>query len=108
MIEYNASLARGDLRVEPEGGRVDHRGFTAGFGASIDALRALGKSKGYRLVHTELAGVNAFFVRADLAGPGQTTRTSRSRTKLSTAVASRPADPGAEFVEIAPYLAADP
>jgi hypothetical protein len=30
-------------------------------------MRALGESKGYRLVHTELSGVNAFLVRADLA-----------------------------------------
>ncbi len=35
----------------------------------MGALEELGGEKGYRLVHTELAGVNAFFVREDLAGP---------------------------------------
>ncbi len=30
-------------------------------------MRSLGERKGYRLVHTELSGVNAFFVREDLA-----------------------------------------
>jgi hypothetical protein len=66
VIEYNASL---DPRVPlvqpyaPEG--PDGTTF---FGASLAALEALGHRKGYRLVHTELAGVNAFFVRADLAG----------------------------------------
>ena len=37
------------------------------YGASLGALQALAERKGYRLVHTELSGVNAFFVRADLA-----------------------------------------
>ena len=32
------------------------------------ALEALAEEKGYRLVHTELAGVNAFFVRREEAG----------------------------------------
>ena len=34
----------------------------------LGALEALGADKGYSLVHTESAGVNAFFVRAELAG----------------------------------------
>jgi hypothetical protein len=38
------------------------------YGASLGALRRLGAALGYRLVHTELAGVNAFFVREDLIG----------------------------------------
>jgi len=38
------------------------------YGASLAAMRSLGEEKGYRLVHTELAGLNAFFVRTDLAG----------------------------------------
>lgn len=37
-------------------------------GASLKALELLGQSKGYRLVGTNLNGVNAFFVREDLAG----------------------------------------
>jgi hypothetical protein len=40
---------------------------TTGYGASLAALEQLGREKGYRLAHTELAGVNAFFVREDLA-----------------------------------------
>ena len=38
------------------------------FGASLGALRRLAGARGYRLVHTDIAGVNAFFVREDLAG----------------------------------------
>ena len=35
----------------------------------LGAICALAEQKGYRLVHCELAGVNAFFVRNDLAEP---------------------------------------
>jgi hypothetical protein len=38
------------------------------FGASLAALEHLARQKGYALVCTESAGVNAFFVRNDLAG----------------------------------------
>ncbi len=37
------------------------------FGASLKALENLGRKKGYQLVGTNLTGVNAFFVRTDLA-----------------------------------------
>ncbi len=65
VIEYNSSLDPHRQLVQPydPGWRNSGTDF---FGASLGALRALGESKGYRLAHTELAGVNAFFVRADL------------------------------------------
>jgi len=68
VVEYNGDLDPREPRVQPyaPGRRWDH---TSGYGASLAALEALGAQKGYRLVHTELAGVNAFFVREDLAGP---------------------------------------
>ena len=68
VIEYNGDLDPTAPKVMPytPGWRWDH---TSGYGASLAALEALGEGKGYRLVHTELTGVNAFFVRADLAGP---------------------------------------
>ena len=37
------------------------------FGASLKTLEKLGRKKGYKLVGTCLAGVNAFFVREDIA-----------------------------------------
>lgn len=37
-------------------------------GASLESLSKLGAKKGYRLVGTDLCGVNAFFVRDDLCG----------------------------------------
>jgi hypothetical protein len=68
VIEYNAHLGPDDALVQPLDPRVDWDGSDH-FGASLAALRGLGARKGYRLVHTDLAGVNAFFVREDLAGP---------------------------------------
>lgn len=39
------------------------------FGASISALRHLAETKGYSFVGTSASGINAFFVRNDLASP---------------------------------------
>ena len=65
VIEVNASIDPELLLVQEPGSRFansDH------FGASLGALVALGERKGYRLVHIDIAGVNAFFVRGDLGG----------------------------------------
>lgn len=66
VVEYNAAIDPRRRLVQPR----ERTGWdgTDFFGASLGALRVLGESKGYRLVHTELAGLNAFFVRGDLAG----------------------------------------
>jgi hypothetical protein len=66
VIEYNGDLDPASRRVMPytPGFRWDH---TSAYGASLGALEDLAGEKGYRLVHTELAGVNAFFVRTELA-----------------------------------------
>ena len=65
VIECNSSFPRGHAVVEQRGlaWSLEH---SDSFGASIEALRQLGQRRGYTLVHVELAGVNAFFVRADL------------------------------------------
>jgi hypothetical protein len=67
VIEYNGDLDPASSLIMPytRGYRWDH---SSGYGASLGALEALGHDKGYTLVHTELAGVNAFFVRSDLVG----------------------------------------
>jgi hypothetical protein len=66
VIEYNSALSPGERLVQPSD--TGTWSGTAFFGASLGALTALGEQKGYRLVHCELAGVNAFFVRTDLTG----------------------------------------
>jgi hypothetical protein len=66
VIEYNSGLAPGRRLVQPRGtGPWDGTSFV---GASLAALESLGERKGYRLVHTDLTGVNAFFVRDDAPG----------------------------------------
>lgn len=64
-VEYNATL-RPPLSLtvpyDPHGA-WDGTNF---YGASLEALVRLGAAKGYRLVGCSIAGVNAFFVRAEL------------------------------------------
>lgn len=63
MIEYNSELDPAERLVQPAAtGPWSGTGF---FGASLGAL---GEDKGYRLAHCELAGANAFFVRAGKFG----------------------------------------
>jgi SAM-dependent methyltransferase len=66
VIEYNAALPPGRRLVQPKGYAEEWDG-TDYFGASLDALCALAERKGYTLAHTDLAAINAFFVRSDLA-----------------------------------------
>jgi len=66
VIEYNSILDPARKLVQPPDAPTAWDG-TDYYGASLGALRELGEHKGYRLVHTELCGVNAFFVREDLA-----------------------------------------
>jgi hypothetical protein len=64
-IEYNATLRPPMAVVVPY--RADaHWDGSNYYGASLEALVRLAAAKNYRLVGCSIAGVNAFFVRADL------------------------------------------
>lgn len=70
VCEYNAVL--GDRHALTVPYKADFRRAEAHhsrlyFGASLPALIALGRDKGYAFVGTTSTGCNAFFVRADLA-----------------------------------------
>jgi hypothetical protein len=65
VIEYNGSLDLHSQVVQPPDATARWTG-TEYYGASLSALRTLGETKGYSLAHTDLCGVNAFFVRSDL------------------------------------------
>jgi hypothetical protein len=65
VIEYNAHLDHDRPMVQPYDPEWNWP-ETDWFGASLRALDVVAADKGYRLVHTELAGVNAFYVRTDL------------------------------------------
>jgi hypothetical protein len=66
-IEYNAQLRPPVSLVVPyePTRRWDGSNY---FGASLEALVRLGRSKGYRIVGCSFSGVNAFFVREDICG----------------------------------------
>jgi len=65
VIEYNSAIEPSSIGVEVSGLPVGLP-LSGIYGASLGAMKALGERKGYRLVHTEMAGVNVFFVREDL------------------------------------------
>ncbi len=65
VIEYNSVIPPSiDWKVNYDPDKV-HDG-TDNYGASLKALENLGRQLGYSLVHCELMGCNAFFVRNDL------------------------------------------
>jgi hypothetical protein len=67
VAEYNAHLDPAQALTVPR----DHAAGWDGsdyFGASLGALRDLALARGYRFVHTDTSGANAFFVRSDLPG----------------------------------------
>ena len=67
VIEYNATLRPPMALTVPyeADGKWDGSNH---YGASLEALVRLASAKNYRLVGCSIAGVNAFFVRADLCG----------------------------------------
>jgi hypothetical protein len=70
VIEYNAAYPPPQKWVMKENGDHAWNG-TDYYGASLASLMSLGRKKGYVLVATNSTGVNAFFVREDLAGDGK-------------------------------------
>jgi hypothetical protein len=67
VIEYNATLRPPMSLVVPYRPDAQWDGSNH-YGASLEALVRLAAAKNYRLVGCSIAGVNAFFVRAELAG----------------------------------------
>ena len=71
IVEYNPFLGADRAVTVPYDPAFNRHRFavprSAYYGASLPALVKLGTRKGYRLVLVEPRGVNAFFVRADLA-----------------------------------------
>jgi hypothetical protein len=66
VIEYNATLRPPLSLVVPYNPQQTWIGSNY-FGASLDALVKLGRTKGYRLVGCSFSGANAFFVREEFA-----------------------------------------
>lgn len=70
VVEYNSTFGAEravTATFDPEFDRNAKHPSGYYHGASLEALRKLGSSRGYQLVGCDSAGVNAFFVRSDLA-----------------------------------------
>ena len=68
ILEYNSMFGPDRAVTVPYDERFDRqRHHTMYYGASLMAWAALAARKGYRLVAVEPAGINAFFLRNDLA-----------------------------------------
>jgi hypothetical protein len=68
ILEYNSMFGPERSVTVPYDAQFDrHQHHTMYYGASLTALTRLSERKGYRLVTVEPAGINAFFVRRDLA-----------------------------------------
>ncbi len=71
IVEYNSLFGperRLTIPYDPQFVRTKKPPLRGGYyGASLLALASLGESKGYRLVVVEPEGINAFFLRSDLA-----------------------------------------
>ena len=74
VIEYNAAIGEGLSKTIPYDPKFEWHGG-AYYGASLEALAALGKEKGYRLIGCDPMGVNAFFLRDDVEGSSDETLT---------------------------------
>lgn len=68
IMEYNSMFGPDRSVTVPYDPQFDrHRHHSMYYGASLTALTRLNARKGYRLVAVEPAGVNAFFLRHDVA-----------------------------------------
>lgn len=67
VIEYNA-LFRSNVKWVMKYNPTHIYDGTSYFNSSLKSLELLGESKGYCLVGCDFLGINAFFVRRDLAG----------------------------------------
>ncbi len=67
IIEYNSIFRPGDhFVVDYDANAMWDK--TSDFGASLETMAKLGEEKGYKLVASSFAGLNAFFVREDVMG----------------------------------------
>jgi hypothetical protein len=68
VVEYNATFPP-PISIVQQHASEFRKAKTDHWGASLCALGKLGQRKGYSLVACSVTGVNAFFVRNDLASP---------------------------------------
>lgn len=86
VVEYNSLLgsnAKVSVPYDPQFNRQTAHYSEVYYGASIAALEALGRAKGYALICSNLAGNNLFFVRQDLLKGDLQARTPQEAYRLA-------------------------
>jgi hypothetical protein len=105
IIEYNAYLPPEEFRVveyRPSFRRYEVHPSGFYFGASLEALRALGESRGYCLVGCDSAGANAMFVDSnEAARVGLRALTVREAYYRLTSGRKRRPSPAEAFAQVA-------
>jgi hypothetical protein len=98
MIEYNASIPIDAPRAQPHDPGRSWDGGSA-FGSNLQALQLVGRRQGYTLVHSEMTGTNAFFVRDDLVELARVDRApQRSQNFGLTGIRQAPSEPPGGWV----------
>ena len=109
VIEYNAGIRdRGPLAQPHDPARAWDGG--SAFGSTVAALETVGRRKGYTLVHTDLTGCNAFFVRDDMVDAVGVDRAPRRAQNFGlTGISQPPSDPPGgwtdDHLSVAPKIA---
>jgi SAM-dependent methyltransferase len=99
VIECNTAIDPDRRLVQPADLDGPWQG-TDFYGATVGALADLGASKGYHLVHVDLTGVNAFFVRSKDA-LGWPNRVPRRGPNLWLSSVANPPDPtGRSYIDL--------
>jgi len=108
-IEYNAGIGPELSWTIPYAADFErYAAHPSGFfaGASLAALEALGKRKGYRLIGCDSTGTNAFFLRSDIDAPELPTRTAGEAFRPHANWLGRgiPEDRQLEIMRSLPYI----
>jgi hypothetical protein len=100
VIEYNSGILAEGPVAQPYAPERTWDGSGA-FGSTLAALDVVAAEKGYRFAHTDLSGVNAFYVRDDLFDAlGVTTPPRRSQNYGLTGIEQERRDPPGGWVRV--------
>ena len=102
VAEYNANAGPDSRLTIPYDPEFRWSG-TDYYGASLAALNSVAAEKGYLLVGCESLGVNAFFVRADVATgriSAKTTREAYRPPRYGPAKQGHPHDPNRKLIDV--------
>ncbi|MGY2875207.1 hypothetical protein ACVW00_002397 [Marmoricola sp. URHA0025 HA25] len=100
VIEYNSGILDPGPMAQPYSPDQGWDGSGA-FGSTLAALDVVAAEKGYRLAHSDLAGVNAFYVRDDLwDGLGLTSVPRRGQNYGLTGIEQPRRDPPGGWVPV--------